>query len=239
MAFKRVTLESLRCAIRWRVGVENVKRHEPGDISAAINRAVQRFREAVSSTGCPYFLARADVTIGAGVAAGLPYQTLNLQSFAQTCIRVYGLEIIVDGRTIVLTPVPFDARNDYHSSESDRGVPLAWTHLDADTLAVFPASSVSYPGRIWYLPPHVDVSNNADQIEVLTSGDEWIIREVAIQLLERDTRPELIGVMMQERDTVLAEMLSSLNKLQHAGPIVRRDTRRAKAYQWARSKLLR
>ena len=240
MAFRRATLESLRCAIRWRVGVEAVKRHEDADMNGAINRAIQRFREAVSSTGEPYFLARADVAVSAGPSAGLPYRTIDLQAFASPCLRVFGLEITDAGmHTVTLQPVTFSSRNDYHDRETDRDIPVAWTHVDANTIAVMPAPDVAYNARVWYLPQLPDLVNGQDQVEVLTSGDEWIIREVALQLLERDAKPELIGVMMQERDAILGEMLQSLNKLQRVGPYVRRDTRRARSLQSWRVRLQR
>ena len=219
------TLEKLRCAIRFRASMKNVTRQDDADINAAINRSLQRFREAICASGEPYYLQRADVTLPSGATSGLPYRTVSTSTFDPVSLRVYGVELVKNDVTITLAPVSFSARNDYHQLETDRATPIAWTHLDAETIAVMPAPDQDYPARIWYLPPHDDVTRDQDRIEVFAGGDDWLILEGTVQLLQRDAKPEVLTVLMSERDRILSEIMVHMRSPQSAGPILMRDTR--------------
>lgn len=225
-----VSLATLEASIRWQADQMGATlRHTSNDLAREINSSIQRLRTFVSDCGLPYYLKSkgGTLTVGPGTAIdGVTpnYGTLTLPTASGLSFRaIYGLDVrLPSNEFIALDVVPISARNDYGNTT---GFPLACSVLDPGVLAIFPAPDAAYSYLLRYLPVSVDLALSDDTFDGQEGWERWIIWDVLHKILHRDSKPELIASVKQERAEIEREIRHEAARGQRSQPSRRRDTR--------------
>lgn len=226
--------------VRYRANIEGeTARHPDANLERLINESWQEFREVISDAGYPYYLKAKSGTLTAGPMtpdASVPtlqaaFGTLPLPA---DCLRVYAVDVEIDGKMVELEPLAFERRNAYQLNATKIGRPQGFypydmgqestTTVTAGALAIIPASDSAYRYTLWYLPVWTDISTTS-VFNGLASGEQWVIWDVCVKVTARDNdRQNIFQIAMAERARE-QERLTTMATAQRAGPRRVHDTR--------------
>jgi len=237
---RAVTIEQLEADVRWLADQQEAElRHTSSDLRRAINHSIQAFREGISDNGFSYFLTEHSGTLDPGNAVSqndtkLAWGVLETRAWDPEVVRVYGVDVTVNGSVLDLGAVSFNERNRFQYYNNESGVPQNFFGYNETTLGIVPPPNRAYNYVVWYLPALPELVNDGDEFNPGVPGaEQWIKWDVMYMLLNRDNYPRLLASVAKERQRLWDDILHRANKLQRSGPMKRLDTR-----GWARAKSL-
>lgn len=233
-------ISELEDMIRWQADQERAElRHTSAAIRRAANQSIQRFRELISDNGHPYYLTSQSGLMTPGNASDdngqkFAWGLLDTESFDPEPVRIYGLDITVNGVNEELDAVEFRERNHYQFGNNENTIPVAFFGYDETKIGVLPPPDRAYPYTVWYLPVLPELTEDDDEFNPGVPGaEEWIIWDVMLKILNRDNYPQLIASARAERAELWADILHRARKHQRTGPPKRIDTRgRTRNKRW-------
>ena len=235
---RAVTIKQLEDDVRWQADQQEAElRHTSADLRRAINQSIQRFRENISDNGFSYFMQDSSGTLEPGNAVTdngtqLTWGVLDMIDFEPEVVRIYGVDVTINGSVLDLDPVTFKERNRYQYYDNDSGTPIGFFGYDETKLGIVPPPNKPYAYTVWYLPAIEDLTDDDDSFNPCVPGaSEWIVWDVMYKLLNRDNYPRLLAGVAKERGRLWEDILHKANKHSRAGPARRLDTR-----GWTRSK---
>lgn len=221
------TLTQLISDLRLLSDTQNLTtRHDDASLTRAINQAIQRFREKLSTEGINHYLQPSTVTLSVGATSPYPFTTLDLSALSPGVVRVYQVHVTVDNRVIPLEGVEFTEVTRYQDVYQGvkSGVPLAFANWTTNKLAIVPPPDSAYSAVVWYLPVLADLVNGADTFDGVAGWEDWVVYQAAIQIANRDRDQTQIALLASERDRIWAELIRSAGRVNRAATTRRRDT---------------
>ena len=171
----------------------NDTRHPQADVVRMANESIQRMREIISENGHEYYLTSTSSTIAAGA---------NSISLPSGCLRVYGLDMIDQGRQVSLDEWQFAERNDYGGAagpSATLGRPQAW-RAQGDGLALIPPADATYTYVLWYLPALTDYAyGSGATVDGFAGWEEWVVWDCCCKIAVRDKNDKLYALASSER----------------------------------------
>ena len=240
---RAVTIQQLEDDVRWLADQQEAElRHTSSDLRRAINHSIQAFREAISDNGHSYFLVEHSGTLAVGHASSqngteLSWGELDTKSWDPEVVRIYGVDVTVNGSVLDLDAVQFSERNRYQSYQFGGGVPTSFFGYNETKIGILPPPNRAYNYVVWYLPVLPELTANGDEFNPGVPGaEQWIKWDVMFALLNRDNYPRLLASVAKERQRLWDDILHRANKHQRTGPAKRLDTRgwsrRKRSYRW-------
>lgn len=223
---RTVTLLQLRTDIANAVDVTvgTTTRYTPAYLNRRINQSIQRFRERVSSEAMAHFLVPTTGTLTPGATAPYSFGEVDLSSVSPSVVRTYGFDITVNSEVISLAHRPFTERND-RGSPTSTGIPIAWMHYQTRKVALSPAPNAAYAYTVWYLPVLADLSDDADTFDGVSGWEDYVLADVALQIIARDQYPNAYALFAQQLEATWRDILRGASKFTAAGGAnVGRDT---------------
>lgn len=228
------TIAELEQMVRWQADQERaLLRHTSADLRRAMNQSIQRYRERISDNGHPYFLVSSSGQLTPGSASDpggtgtkFAWGTLDISALLPAVVRIYGLDVTVDGIISELDAAEFGDRNKYQVRMPQSQAPVAFFGYDENTIGILPACDRPIPYTLWYLPVLPDLLNDDDEFNPgLPGGEEWVVWDVMHKILNRDNYPALIASCRSERDNLMIDLLARASSHQRVGPPKRKDSR--------------
>ena len=226
---RTVTLSQLRTDVSvqcdFTIGASG--RYTPTILTRYLNQSVQRFRERISNEGMTHYLVSTTGTVTSGATSPYAFKSLDISAAAPNVVRVYGVDLTVNGIVKTLAHRPFQERNDY-GAPSITGEPMAWAMYQTTSIALMPAPGQSYSYTVWYLPLLADMVADGDTFDGVAGWEQWIVWDVVCQLIARDTYQSAYAQAAQLRTETWQDIIRSSTKVTSAGgAIIGRDTLRA------------
>lgn len=231
---RAVTMKSLEDKIRWQADHERATlRHTSEAIRRAANNSIQRFRELISDNGHPYFLTshsgRLDPSVSEdpkGSGTKFPWGLLDTAEIEPAVVRIYGLDLTVNGVRQEMDAVQFKERNYYQYGINERHIPIAYFGYDETKLGILPPPDRDYEYTLWYLPLLPELMADDDEFNPgIPGAEEWVIWDVMYKLLNRDNYPNLMASVARERASLMDDIMFRAAKHDRSGPPQRLDTR--------------
>lgn len=225
---RTVTLGVLRSDVRWasdQVGF--TARHSDSDLNRAINQSIQTFRMKVTQHGERKYLVSNTGTLASGATSPYAFTQLSAAAWSPQLVKLFGLDVAVNGRIVPLELVPFDMRNDFQRGElgaSVTGPPIACAQFGAETFAILPATDGAYAYTAWYLPVSTDLSSDSDTFDGTAGWEQWIVWDVVLKLNTRDTNSKSYQMAQDRQNAVWADIAAACPSKQ-AGVVRRYDSR--------------
>lgn len=231
MAVRTRTLTNLLADVRWQADqLGATVRHDDSSLTRALNQSIQRFREWVSDNGFAYYLVPSTPgSLPVGATSPYAFGQLDISAVTPAVVRIYGLDVTVNGEIISLDPVAFGERNSFQHFEDSGGIPVAFSMYSNTKIAILPPSQSAYQYVLWYLPVASDLSSGSDTFDGIAGWEEWLVWDMLIKIIVRDDAPNAAQIALTERDRIQADILKRSRNLQRVGPMVKRDTRGEKA----------
>lgn len=225
---RNVTLLQLRTDIAAQADITGAvgasSRYTPTVLTRYINQAIQRFRERISNEGATHYLVSTSSTLGVGATSPYPFYVLDLSAVSPGIVRIFGLDITVNGVTRMLKHVPFNSRGDYGGA-LNKSIPEAWAQYQTAKLAVLPPSSSAFAYVCWYLPVLADLSADGDTFDGVAGWEEFIVWAVVVRLIIQDQYPQAYQMAVAERDRVWSDVVRQATRVSSAGGgVTGRDT---------------
>jgi hypothetical protein len=235
------TVTELIADVRYRANIEGeTARHSDANIQRLINESWQELRELISDAGYPYYLKAKSGALTPGPvvpdAASDPNLTAGFGTLPlpTDCLRVYGVDLEIDGVLVELEPLAFERRNAYQVNGSRVGRPIAFypynmgqeatTTVAAGALAILPAPESNYKYTLWYLPVWTDIATTS-VFNGFASAEQWVIWDVCVKVTARDNDRQAIFAIAQAERAREAERIQTMATAQRAGPRRVHDTR--------------
>jgi hypothetical protein len=225
---RTVTLTNLLAQVRYLGNIQGMTaRHTDSDLTRAINQSIQHFREKVSAHGVRNYLTHATGTLSVGATSPFAFTVLDLSAVSPAIVRVFGLDITVQGRVVPLEQIDFDSRNDFQDWTATTLLqePVAYANYQQARLAIFPASSGAYPYTVHYLPVLADLTSGFDTFDGVVGWEEWVACDVLLKVLQRDEYAAIVAMANDMRDRVWADIERNCNPVKSGGIVRRIDSR--------------
>lgn len=228
-----IRIADLEDDIRWQADKERATlRHTSPKLRRAINQSIQNFRLKIANSGDPLFLSSYTLKTPVGRAVSpqndsvkFGWGELDLSELNPKAVQIYGVHIHYNGLTTSLHAVSFAEINDY-DVRGALGFPSSFSTYDKTKLALLPAADRAYDITIWYVPLLPQLSADDDEFDpVIPGGDEWVMWDVMVKLLNRDNYPDQYGMAVTERDKRMREIMHEAHRNQRVSPKHRLDTR--------------
>jgi len=189
------TLAELRADVRFQADVEReALRHPNTKLTRLINQSIQAFRLMISKSGQPYYLA---TSASANTVLGTDAYALPTD-----LVRLFGVDLTHDERTISLSPYMFAERNDYtqEASNSDRGWPVYYRIHTGNNIRLTPIPDGVYAYVFQYLQYGTDLVDDTDTFDGLGGWEDWVVYDSALRVLARDVDSEQYQLVRDLRD---------------------------------------
>lgn len=242
MAARIRSLTNMVADLRFIANIENeLVRHPDANLQRLINESWQELRELVSDGGFPFFLKAKSGAVTAGAMVPDAASDPNLKAAFGTiplpteALRVYAIDLEVDGQLMELDPLPFSARNDYQDGTSRTGTPAGFfiydmgqensTGTNAGAIAIMPAPESAFKYTLWYLPVWTDITTGANAFNSFSSFEQWVLWNCAVKIASRDNDRQgsyAIAVAERERER---KRIETAARAQRTGPLRVQDTR--------------
>ncbi len=228
------TVTEMIADVRYRANIEGeTARHPDANLQRLINESWQELRELVSDAGYPFYLKAKSGTLTVGAMTPDAVSDATMKAGFGTlplpadCLRVYGVDLQIDGALVELEPLAFERRNAYQSGSTREGKPIGFypydmgvestTSVTAGSLAIMPAPNSAYKYTLWYLPVWTDISSTS-VFNGFSGWEQWVIWDVTVKVTARDNdRQKIFEIAQIERGREQARLLSSATA-QKAGP---------------------
>lgn len=232
MSVRTRTLTNLLADIRWQADqLGATVRNDDASLTRALNQSIQAFREWVSDNGFAYYLKSSAGTCPIGATSPYAFGLITISSISPAVVRVYGFDLTINNVIYSLDAVAFAERNNFQGFLSDTnksGIPIAFTMFDNNSIALLPPAQAAYPYSLWYLPVSTDLSAGSDTFDGIAGWEEWLVWDVLVKLVVRETDLAKAQLAVGERDKIQAAILRRSRHLQRQGPMIKRDTRSEK-----------
>lgn len=225
---RTATLTVLLAQVRYLGNIQGMTaRHSDSDLTRAINQSIQHFREKVSAHGSRNYLLHSTGTLATGATSPFAFTVLDLSALTPAVVRVFGIDITVQGRIVPLEQVDFDSRNDFQDwgTVSLQREPVAYANYQQAKVAILPASNAAYPYTVHYLPVFADLVNGSDVFDGVVGWEEWVVWDVLLKVLQRDEYAAIVAQATAERDRVWADIERNCNPVKSGGIVRRVDSR--------------
>lgn len=221
---RNVTLLQLRTDIYAQADLAgHTTRHSSTLLNRFINQSIQRFRERLSSSGSDRYLVSVTKTLGVGATSPYPFYSLDLSSESPSVVRVYAIDLTVNGESKSLTHVPFQERTKWGSATRS-SEPQAWANYQTAKVAIMPAPDTAYTAVVWYLPVLADLSGDSDTFDGVSGWEDYIVWDVACRLLVRDKYPQAYQLAQTQKTEAWADILRGATRVASAGgSVIGRD----------------
>lgn len=229
---RNVTLAQLRADVSDQADkvIGSSARHVPTMVNRLINQSINRFRERLSSEGAQHYLVSTTGSLTAGATSPWPFGELDLTAVSPSIVRVYGVDITVNGESRTLDHVPFNARCDYGGGNTT-GVPTAWANYNTAKLAILPPPDSTYTYVVWYLPVATDLSADSDTFDGIAGWEEYIKWDVVANLATRDTDTVAKQLIENDKAQIWQDILRNATRVTSAGgAVVGRDSMGRRRY---------
>lgn len=257
MAAKTISVATLVADLAYQADIEGQTgasgRHPQSQLERLINESWQELKETLSDKGYPFFLKAESGTMTAGEFNPDSNQSTIDAAFGTVdmpddAMRIYGIDVIYQGRRIPLESMDFSQRNDtqdingslstaiphgyfiYNIGDTD---PADETSITTGKIAIFPAPSSAYSYTIYYLPYHTGLTDDTDVYHIPLGFDMWVKWDCICKIWKRDNDSRIADAR-EERDRQMDRVLRMAKHLQRSGPIKMTDTRGRRRYNRAR-----
>lgn len=211
------SLTNLLADVRFQADQQGATlRNDDTSITRCINQSIQRFREWASEQGFPLYLTPHSGTLTVGPTAPYSYGTIDMSGWSPVPVHVYQLEVTVNGRVEDVPQVPFEHRNMYQQDRyaslgQANGVPAGFFRRQSE-LGVVPPAAGAYPYTAWYMPLLPDLVAGSDTFDGVAGWEEWLVWDVLVKLIVRDSLPAQYQIAAAERDRLQGEILQRLRQ---------------------------
>lgn len=240
---RAIALSALRGQIRKEadIGPDTTSasaRWPDADVNAIINRNWQALRRKLVQTNGARTLyckpASGTLTIGATA----PYSWGNVAMPADLA-HLVGIEITMpNGRRRSLTPCSWSMRNENYNAFGTQLAPPesffiynigveSGASVTAGSIGIVPAPDSAYPYTLWYLPPWVDRTQDADVFDGVEGFEEWVLWQSVLDVAAADgDMAATAQIAAAKLNAVEEDILRAANNIQRVGPICRQDVAR-------------
>lgn len=192
-------------------------RYTPTFLNRRINQSIQRFREKLSSEGVQHYLTHATGTLTTGATSPHSFGLLDLSAVSPSVVRVYGLDIKLNGLTQKVDQVDLNDARDKYGGPLTTGFPTGWANYGTAKLALFPPPDSAYTYVAYYLPVLADLSGDSDTFDGVSGWEDWIVWDVALQCLGRDNYATQFQLLSSLKQEVWADVLRNATRVTSAG----------------------
>lgn len=226
---RTVRWDVLRSQIQYLADIQGLTlRHTPADLLRAANQSIQHFREKVSQTGSRnYLVPSTPGTLAVGATSPYAFTVLDLSAVTPALVRIFGIDITVQGKVRPLEQIDFESRNDFQDWGYSlvTGEPVAFAIYSQSKVAILPASNGAYPYVVWYLPVLPDLVADSDTFDGVVGWEEWVANDVMMKVIQRDQYPQLYASTAAERDRVWEDIERNCSPVKSGGLVRRVDSR--------------
>lgn len=228
------TLAELRAGVARTADVNIASsgvRHTNALVDLDINRSIARWYRMVADCGDNTYATSASI-------ATTPFPgNAKVINIGTAFLYIRGIELVrPSGTPASLQPGDFAERNEMDGQvESDTivGFPLYYKPGSGVTgttpvysVRIFPAADAVYTGLATIIPPAPVLSSDSHVIEVFAGGDEWIMKDAALAILQHDGHEDASPALMAALRADLATLARDLRFLLGTrNPIRKIDTR--------------
>lgn len=218
---RNVTLAQLRADISGQadVVVGTSGRYVPTFINRLINQSINRFRERLSGEGAQHFLTSATGTLTAGATSPYSFGSLDLSAASPGIVRIYGVELNINGQMRTMTHVPFSDHNNY-GGPGTTGIPCAWANYTTTKIALMPAPASGYTYVVWYLPVATDLSADSSTFDGVSGWEDYVTWDVISRLATKDTDAVAFQLIEANKTNIWADILRNATRVTSAGGAV-------------------
>ncbi len=225
---RTVTLAQLRQDIQNQADIAGLTARHPATLlNRLANQSIQRFRERLSSEGARHFLTVATGTMVAGATSGFPFYSLNAGSLASGIVRVYGLDVKVQGGAWKrLEHTTFEDRAEYGGGHpASIGEPRVWAEYQTAKLAVMPPPDRAYDFVLWYLPVANDLQADSATFDGVAGWEDYVTWDVVCRIIVRDQSPAAYQMAVTYKAELWADILRNATRVTlQGGATVGRDS---------------
>lgn len=206
------TMTQLATAALQYMGLEGATTRYPTTLTYQwINRSYERYRELITRNGHNSLLANKSANTVADTAT---------VAIGTDVTDIHAVHITVGTRKIPLRPYEHDEREEYSGST---GQPVAWRletvdGSNAESIRLIPTPNDAYALTIVYIPPYADKTNDADALEFVQNGAEWLTLDVAKKLALAEQDSEMMGLIAREQATLERDMVFRASRRNRTGP---------------------
>lgn len=177
-------------------------RHTNAVVDMRINRAWMRWYKMLAESGDDTYLKSATLTTTNSTTTVNGSRPQNQWiTIADTIMLIRGCDIYSGNTSIPMLPADFLERDDAASLRASwqsgmTGFPTFYrmgslsiggvTVQPGSVIEIFPWADNAYRIDLWYIPGPLNLTNPSDTLECVSSGDEWIINDAAMQTLRTD-----------------------------------------------------
>lgn len=239
------TVTELIADLRDRADIEEMTvRHTDARLARYITQSCRALRAELTAAG---FSGLLDWSTPAALPTSPPVTGENFieVSWPSGAVEILGFDVNLgsgaSSRWYPLRRMSIGERRDYYGTAGHpqgfliRTVPKEDTPADTDlstgAIQVYPASTQGLEYRIQYLPEFPALSESpGTQVVQGFDGDwlEWVLWDAAVKVAYKDDEDDGGGLYVkaaQERDRVKARIVTNINRVNRAGPVVpRRST---------------
>ena len=205
-------------------------------IKRRLNLAFADFREMISDHGHPYYFRQQSLT------CSVPSSPTDIATVELTlpadCVRVYYLDLVEAGTYYPLAPLQPTERDSFYLQQL--GKPTHYRIGNSNSapsqgninrgVRLFPRPAQAYTIYCWYLPAHVELSSDTDQIDGVQGWDKWILYETVCQILQAEGDTEQYQMADRERSLAKETVMEKRRRRQRDAPA--RMTGARKGSQW-------
>lgn len=233
------TVTELIADLRDRADIEEMTiRHTDARLARYLTQSLRALRAELTAAG---FSGLLDWSTPAALPTSPPTTGENFLEVAwpATAVEILGFDVNLgsgaSSRWYPLRRMSIGERRDYYGTAGHpqgfliRTIPKEDTPADTDlstgAIQVYPASTLGLQYRIQYLPEFPALTNDpGTQVVQGFDGDwlEWALWDCAVKVAYKDDDDELYAKAGNERAMVKARIVTNINRVNRAGPIVPR-----------------
>lgn len=223
---RSITLTNLEADVRYLGDLQGLTvRHDQPNVWRLINKAIQRFREKISAEGINHYLVSSSGVLPVGPTAPYQFGVLDLSAVNPNVVRVYGVDVQVNGFWVPLDGIEFSRRNDYQSYVGvQNAVPVAFANFTTYKLAILPPALSAYPYIVWYLPVLPDLAAGIDTFDGVAGWEDWIVWEVVLKSANRDQYEKAYAMGIAEQERLWQDIVRGSSRVNRATFTTRKDT---------------
>lgn len=236
------TVTELLADLRDRADIEEMAiRHTDARLCRYLTQSLRALRSELTAAG---FSGLLDWTSPTALPTSPPTTGENFLEVAwpSTAVEILGFDVNLgsgsSSRWYPLSRISIGQRRDFFGMQGHpqafliRTIPKEDTPADTDlstgAIQVYPNSSLGLQYRIQYLPEYPELSASpGTQVVNGFDGDwlEWVLWDAAVKVAYKDDEDDLSAGNLfvkatSERDRVKARIVTNINRVNRAGPIV-------------------
>lgn len=189
---RSVQVASLILQAKQRVNqVRNCVCTEP-ELSVMATGSISAYSDLLNNSNADYSVSTYTTTVSATGSVPLP----------SDFVRDRGVELFQDGRWHDLEQMRWDERNETGGSACSRY--RYW--FSGENIILSPTPTTSLPLRMFYYP----TAGSSGSLNVVNSGDEWIVLDLGIKIAVKDQDYELAGFLKSQKAEAEERIVKSI-----------------------------